>query len=160
MQHVLQNALGSGFSATEGYHSDKPNKVDPTFDGMEAVLPQSFVPQTSTRITLKGKNDNVQIPWMSIGAWPWGDSATWHWDPKERAGLTDAWELLVENGINCKHWSGLYSLVNHRLTYQISTLPRPTEAARVSAFVVNLSKTCRAKAMLCRQSIMLYLTTS
>jgi hypothetical protein len=76
MQHVLQTALSVGFSATEGFHSDTPNKVDPSFDGMAAVLPQSFVPQTSTRITLKGKKNDVQIPWMAIGAWSWGDKAT------------------------------------------------------------------------------------
>ncbi|THW29108.1 Aldo/keto reductase [Aureobasidium pullulans] len=99
MQHVLQTALSSGFSATEGFHSDKPNKVDPSFNGMEAVLPQYFVPQTSTRITLKGKKSDVQIPWMSIGAWPWGDKATWHWDPKEREGLNEAWKYLVDNNI-------------------------------------------------------------
>ncbi|THW29291.1 Aldo/keto reductase [Aureobasidium pullulans] len=99
MQHVLQTALSSGFSATEGFHSDKPKKVDPSFNGMEAVLPQSFVPQTSTRITLKGKKSDVQIPWMSIGAWPWGDKATWHWDPKEREGLNEAWKYLVDNNI-------------------------------------------------------------
>lgn len=102
MQHVLQTALSVGFSATEGLHSDKPNRVDPSFDGMAAVLPPSFVPQTSTRITLKGKKHDVQIPWLCIGAWPWGDKATWHWDPKERAGLDEAWKYLVDNGLTCK----------------------------------------------------------
>jgi hypothetical protein len=102
MQHILQTALSAGFSATEGFHSDKPNKVDPSFNGMAAVLPQSFVPQTSTRITLKGKKHDVQIPWMAIGAWPWGDKATWHWDPKERAGLDEAWKYMVDNNLTCK----------------------------------------------------------
>ncbi|KAG9728654.1 Aldo/keto reductase, partial [Aureobasidium melanogenum] len=99
MQHVLQSALSVGLSATEGYHSDKPNKVDPSFNGMEAVLPQSFVPQTSTRITLKGKKANVEIPWMSIGAWSWGDKATWHWDPKELDGVKEAWKYMVNNDL-------------------------------------------------------------
>jgi hypothetical protein len=102
MQHVLQTALSVGFSATEGFHSSKPNKVDPSFNGMEAVLPQSFVPQTSTRLTLKGKKVDVRIPWMCIGAWSWGDKATWHWDSKELKGVTDAWKYLNDNDLICK----------------------------------------------------------
>jgi len=100
MQHVLQTALSSGFSATEGFHSSKPNPVDLSFNGMENVLPQSYIPKGSSRISLKGKNQNVDVPPISIGAWSWGDKATWHWDPSEMPAVQEAWKLLFENGIN------------------------------------------------------------
>ncbi|KAF2765490.1 Aldo/keto reductase [Teratosphaeria nubilosa] len=49
MQHILQTALGAGFSATEGYHSEKPDRVDPAFNGMEAPRPErSQLPDIDT----------------------------------------------------------------------------------------------------------------
>lgn len=100
MQHVLQNGLKAGLSATEGIHSNKPNPVDPSFDGLKYVLPKDFIPEGKTRITLKGKYDNVEIAPFSIGAWAWGDTATWQWKPEEEQSLKAAWKLLYDAGLN------------------------------------------------------------
>ena len=37
---------------------------------------------------------------MNIGAWSWGDTATWHWKKDELPGLKEAWKTLHESGIN------------------------------------------------------------
>lgn len=100
MQHVLQAGLASGMSSTEGIHSAKPIPVDPSFDGLKSLLPQSFVPSKNSRVTLRGKNGNIQAPNINIGAWSWGDTATWQWSPDELPALKDAWGILRENGIN------------------------------------------------------------
>ena len=78
-QHVLQAGLASGMSAISGIHSTKPTKAPSDFDGLAQLLPQCFVPTAESKITLKGvKGDDVKVPYMAIGAWPWGDTATWH----------------------------------------------------------------------------------
>jgi aryl-alcohol dehydrogenase-like predicted oxidoreductase len=100
MQKVLQTALSAGLSATEGIHSSKPKPVPKDFDGMQYVQPSSFVPNPQERITLKGKYAEVQISFLSIGAWSWGDTATWHWRDDELPALQEAWRTLVEGGIN------------------------------------------------------------
>lgn len=100
MQKVLQTALSAGLSATEGFHSSKPNPVPKDFNGMEYVLPVDFVPKGSGRISIKGKNGNVDASYISIGAWSWGDDSTWHWNDDELDSLKEGWKLLVENGIN------------------------------------------------------------
>ncbi|KAK5156805.1 hypothetical protein LTR04_005581 [Oleoguttula sp. CCFEE 6159] len=100
MQHVLQTGLSAGMSAVSGFHSNKPPKVDPSFDGLKAVLPESFVPTAETKVTLRGKNGNVEAPYMSIGAWSWGDEATWHWSPEELPHVKEGWEVFRKAGIN------------------------------------------------------------
>lgn len=44
MQKIFQTGLSAGMSATEGVHSLKPTSVDPSFNGLKSLLPQSFVP--------------------------------------------------------------------------------------------------------------------
>ena len=101
MQHVLQAGLSAGLSATQGFHSNKPNFVDSSkFDGQQYILPQDFVPNGKSRFTIKGKNGDLEASYLSIGAWSWGDSATWHWSPEELDSVKQAWRLLVDNGIN------------------------------------------------------------
>jgi len=101
MQNVLQAGLSSGMSATEGLHSNKPKKVSPDLDGLKALMPSNWTPTSKTRITFKGaKGKDVQAAPISIGAWPWGDTATWQWDPKDRPGLDEAWDGLFKAGIN------------------------------------------------------------
>lgn len=100
MQHVLQTALSLGLSATEGIHSDKPNPVDPSFDGLAHTLPESFIPEKTSRVTFKGKKQDVEASWLSIGTWPWGDTATFHYSPEELPAIKEAWKFLYENGIN------------------------------------------------------------
>lgn len=96
MQNILQAGLSVGLSATSGIHSNKPTKVDQSFDNTQYILPLENVPQPSTRLTLKGKYHNVQIPCISWGAWSWGDTSTWHWNDQERPRVTEGWHLAKE----------------------------------------------------------------
>lgn len=103
MQHVLQAGLSSGMSAVSGIHSGshtKPNPVDPSFDGLAAVMPEDWAPTASTKVTYKGKTSNVQALPFCIGAWSWGDKATWHWDPSEEPAVIEAWKYCLEKGVN------------------------------------------------------------
>ena len=101
MQHVLQAGLSLGMSTTEGLHSSKAPKVDPNFDGLKFVLPQSFVPDLRSRqVTFRGANGDVQAPYIIWGAWAWGDTATWHWKSEELSALKEAWREAVRAGAN------------------------------------------------------------
>jgi aryl-alcohol dehydrogenase-like predicted oxidoreductase len=99
MQKVLQAGLSAGMSATEGLHSSKPKLVDPSFDGLSSLLPADFTPKKTSQVILRGKNGDIRAPCMNIGAWSWGDTATWHWKPEELPGLKEAWKMLYENGL-------------------------------------------------------------
>jgi hypothetical protein len=79
-QHVLQTALSSGLSATEGIHSKSKHGVDPAFDGQKHLLPESYIPKKDTRITFRGKNSNVEMPLISWGSWSWGTVESPCWD--------------------------------------------------------------------------------
>lgn len=98
MQHVLQTGLLSGMSATAGIHQKKPNPVSKEFDGLAAVMPENWQPTSDTRITYKEKNGDVQAPVMSIGAWPWGDTATFHWSPKSTVPSKKAGNMFAQRG--------------------------------------------------------------
>jgi aryl-alcohol dehydrogenase-like predicted oxidoreductase len=106
MQHVLQAGLSSGMSAVTGIHSGKhvkPNPVresHPSFDGLAAVMPQDWTPQGTPSVVYKGKNGDVHAPPFCIGAWSWGDKATWHWKPEEEPAVIEAWKLLQSKGAN------------------------------------------------------------
>jgi len=93
MQSILQAGLSSGLSAVSGFHSNKLNRVDPKFDGSKAILPLNQVPTFDSRITIKAKYGDVKVPYLSWGAWSWGDQSTWHWDDKERPAVNAGWEL-------------------------------------------------------------------
>ncbi|KAK3619657.1 hypothetical protein LTR56_023880 [Elasticomyces elasticus] len=102
MQHVLQTGLSAGLSAVSGFHSSKPPAVPKDHDDTQDRMPASFVPKgfPESKVTYRGKNSNVDAPWISIGAWAWGDKATWHWDDaSERGPLKEAWQLLVKKGV-------------------------------------------------------------
>jgi aryl-alcohol dehydrogenase-like predicted oxidoreductase len=100
MQHVLQKGLSAGMSAVSGIHHKKPNAVAADHDGLAIVLPETWTPTAETLVTYKGKNGDVTAPLISIGAWSWGDSATWHWTPEEEPAVAQAWQMLVKNGLN------------------------------------------------------------
>lgn len=103
MQHVLQKGLQSGMSALSGIHhskTSKPKPVDPSFDGLAAVIPEDYTPTGSTRITYRGKNGNVSASRLCIGAWSWGDKATFHWDPSEIDAVRAGWKICVASGVN------------------------------------------------------------
>jgi aryl-alcohol dehydrogenase-like predicted oxidoreductase len=69
---------------------------------LKAVQPDDYVPNGKTRIKFRGANGkDVHASPICIGAWSWGDKATWHWDEaKENPGLHEAWDVLMKNGIN------------------------------------------------------------
>ena len=50
MQKILQAGLSSGMSATEGVHSNKPKRVDPSFDGLASLLPAKFIPKKTSQV--------------------------------------------------------------------------------------------------------------
>ena len=99
MQKALQTGLSAGMSATEGIHSAKPKPVDSKYNG-STLLPEPLVPESSTRIRFPGAKDDIQAPWIIIGAWPWGDKATWHWTPEELPAVKEAWQILCDRGLN------------------------------------------------------------
>lgn len=96
---MLQAGLASGMSATEGPHRKNQVGVDPSFDGMACVLPQSFIPTAESRVTFRGKKGNVEVPLIFWGAWSWGDKATWHWSDSEMPALEEAWKLATSAGM-------------------------------------------------------------
>jgi aryl-alcohol dehydrogenase-like predicted oxidoreductase len=98
-QHILQAGLAAGMSATAGLHSSTPKRVDPSFDDLEHVLPQSFIPTYESRVTFRGKHEDVQAPVISWGAWSWGDKATWGWSDEEMPALEQAWKLCLQKGM-------------------------------------------------------------
>lgn len=55
-------------SATEGIHGSKPNHVDPRFNDLRYVLPQSYVPTKDTRVTFRGRHGDVHVPPICWGA--------------------------------------------------------------------------------------------
>ncbi|KAI1427499.1 NADP-dependent oxidoreductase domain-containing protein [Xylaria sp. FL1777] len=100
MDKILQTGLSAGMSATSGLHSSKPTRPDPKYDGTH-LLPQSFCPDARARCSVPTKNGKpIQMSYISIGAWSWGDSATWHWKPEELSAVKEAWKLLYAEGIN------------------------------------------------------------
>ncbi len=100
MQKILQAGLTAGMSTTEGIHSSNPTRVDPAFDGTKTPHPEDFIPTAETKVNLRGAKGDIHVPRINIGAWSWGDTATWHWSPEELTQVKEAWKLLLENGIN------------------------------------------------------------
>ncbi|KAI1304802.1 NADP-dependent oxidoreductase domain-containing protein [Xylaria venustula] len=100
MDKILQTGLSAGMSATSGFHSSKPSRPDPKYDGKH-LLPQSFCPDARARYSVPTKSGKpIQMSYICIGAWSWGDSATWHWKPEELPAVKEAWKHLYEQGIN------------------------------------------------------------
>jgi aryl-alcohol dehydrogenase-like predicted oxidoreductase len=101
MQHVLQKGLSSGMSAVAGAHvHKKPNAIPKDFNGLATVMPQDWTPTGQTRVIYKGKNGDVHAPTIAIGAWSWGDIATWHWKDDEYPAVVEAWKECLQNGVN------------------------------------------------------------
>lgn len=63
-------------------------------------MPEDFVPTGGKTVTYKGKNGDVQASRISVGAWPWGDTATFHWKSEEEPAVQDAWQVCLNNGVN------------------------------------------------------------
>jgi len=99
-QHVIQAGLAMGMSATEGIHKLDPNLAKPALTTIGSLTPQNFIPSPSSRILLRGKKGDIQAPIMNIGAWSWGDTATFDWKPEQFEELKQAWPILQSSGVN------------------------------------------------------------
>lgn len=84
-------------SATEGIHSPHPK---PVHDGDPYMLPEDVVPTAESRQTLRGAKENVEVPYLSIGSWSWGDKATWNYHAtQDFPKIQEAWEILKKDGL-------------------------------------------------------------
>jgi len=142
-QHILQTGLSAGMSATSGIHRSKQNGVDPSFDGLQYVLPESFMPTTSSKYTLRGKKSNVEVPLICWGGWSWGDTATWHWSDDELPALQEAWKLCVNAGLTYidnaqAYGSGRAEKIHGDL---LKGLPRDQTIVQTKWYVVPDNKT-------------------
>ncbi|TEA13149.1 putative oxidoreductase [Colletotrichum sidae] len=99
MDAALQTALSGGLSSASGFHSNKPNPVDPGHAGKN-VLPQSFCPGPKDRVSFPAAKGEVKASHISIGGWSWGDKPTWHYDESEWIKIQEAWQTLYDSGIN------------------------------------------------------------
>jgi len=99
-QKILQAGLSSGMSAVSGFHSSKPKSLPEDYDGLQHLIPDNITPSLDSRYTLRGKgNKDVEVPLISWGAWPWGDTSTFHWSDSELPALREAWKKCLENGM-------------------------------------------------------------
>ena len=100
-QYMMQAGLATGMSATEGMHSPHPRPVDPSLADPFQVLPPDIVPNSQTRMALHGRGgQDVLIPYMSIGAWSWGDKATFGYNAtRDLPKIHAAWQKLKEVGL-------------------------------------------------------------
>lgn len=100
-QYLMQAGLAVGMSATEGVHSPHPKPVDPHLSDPAYVLPADVMPDSQSRIALHGRGGkDVLIPYMCIGAWAWGDKATFGYSAtKDLPRIYAAWEKLKAVGL-------------------------------------------------------------
>lgn len=100
-QYAMQVGLASGMSATEGIHSPHPKPVDPSLSDPAYVLPSDVMPDSQSRIALRTRSGkDVLIPYMCIGAWSWGDEATFSYNAtKDLPRIHAAWEKLKAVGL-------------------------------------------------------------
>lgn len=99
-QGILQCGLTVGMSSTEGIYSPHPKPVDPTRSDGAYTLPEDITPDTHSKLALRGSSEDILVPYMCIGAWAWGDKATWHYTPDELPRIKEAWEMLRNAGLN------------------------------------------------------------
>lgn len=101
MDKVLQAGVTSGMTATSAFPSGRPKHVDEKHNGKN-ILPQTIVPETNSRIVFQTANKDkpVRASWLCVGAWPWGDKATWNWRNEELPEVKAAWKKLFTAGVN------------------------------------------------------------
>ncbi|KAJ5980371.1 hypothetical protein N7481_007669 [Penicillium waksmanii] len=100
-QYMMQAGLATGMSATEGMHSPHLRPVDPNLSDPAHVLPSDLVPNSQTRMALHGRGgQDVLIPYLSIGAWSWGDKATFGYNAThDLPRIHAAWQKLKAIGL-------------------------------------------------------------
>ncbi|KAJ4128062.1 hypothetical protein NW768_008346 [Fusarium equiseti] len=99
MEKALQTGLSAGMSAVSGLHSNKPKWADPEVAG-DNIFPTPYCPTTLTRVEFPTAQRPVAASNICIGAWPWGDKATWQYDETQLPDIIRAWKTLYEAGIN------------------------------------------------------------
>jgi aryl-alcohol dehydrogenase-like predicted oxidoreductase len=100
MDKLLQTGLSAGMSATAGIHSATPTPVSHDLAGKN-TMPADFVPGPKDRVSFRTANgEPVKASYICVGAWPWGDKATFHWDESELPAVRRAWKTLYDAGIN------------------------------------------------------------
>lgn len=100
-QYAMQTGLAFGMSATEGVHEPHPRPVDPSRAEPAYVLPADVTPDSQSRIALHTRDGkDVLIPYLSIGTWAWGDTATFGYDATtDLPRIHAAWEKLKAVGL-------------------------------------------------------------
>lgn len=104
MDKILQAGLSSGMSSVAGFHSKDHKRVSSEHSGKN-VTETGWIPAardymeypTAPHSKIPGP---VRASRICIGAWPWGDKGTWHWDEAELPAIRDAWNELYSAGIN------------------------------------------------------------
>lgn len=102
MDRVLQQGNTSGVSATSALRSGAPKRVDDKHTGKN-ILPTTIIPEAKSRVEFQTANKDrtpVRTSWLCVGAWPWGDKATWKWRDEELPEVKAAWKKLFSAGIN------------------------------------------------------------
>ncbi|KUM58000.1 hypothetical protein ACN42_g9174 [Penicillium freii] len=100
-QYMMQAGLAAGMSGTEGMHSPHPKPVDPHLSDPVNMLPPDLTPDSKSRIALRGVGGkDVLVPYLSIGAWSWGDKATFNYNPaRDLPRIHAAWAKLKSVGL-------------------------------------------------------------
>ncbi|KAJ5163375.1 uncharacterized protein N7500_005205 [Penicillium coprophilum] len=100
-QCMMQAGLTAGMSATQGMHSPRSNPVDTHLSDPVSMLPPDLKPDSKSRIALRcvdGKD--VLVPYLSIGAWSWGDKASFNYNPaRDLPHIHAAWAKLKSVGL-------------------------------------------------------------
>jgi glucose-6-phosphate 1-epimerase len=98
---MMQAGLAAGMSGTQGMHSPYPKLVDPHLSDPVNMLPPDLTPDSKSRIALRGVDGkDVLVPYLSIGAWSWGDKATFNYNPtRDLPRIHEAWAKLKSVGL-------------------------------------------------------------
>lgn len=97
----MQAGLAAGMSGSQGLHSPRLQPVDRKLSDPVNMLPADFIPNSQSRMALPGVNGkDVLVPYMSIGAWSWGDKATFQYNPtQDLPRIHAAWAELKAVGL-------------------------------------------------------------
>lgn len=101
-QYMAQAGLALGMSSTESVMGGPhPQPVDPNQSDPAWVLPAEVTPTSQSRMALPTRSGkDVLIPYMSVGAWSWGDKATFGYEPtRDLPQIHAAWEKLKAVGL-------------------------------------------------------------
>ncbi|KAJ5480719.1 hypothetical protein N7539_006613 [Penicillium diatomitis] len=109
-QYMMQAGLASGMSATEGVHPARLRSVDPNLGDPAHLLPGDIVPNSQSRLNVRVFNGkDIQIPYLGIGTWSWGDKATFDYDATtDLPRIHEAWAKLKSVGLTFVDTSQAY----------------------------------------------------